>query len=57
MLKTLEQYDLVLFEYYLTDKAGHEQDPKIANRVLTTLDRFLTEILENIDEKDTFVLS
>lgn len=57
MLKALDKYDLVLFEYYLTDKAGHEQDPEMANRFLTVLDRFITEILENLDEKDTFVLS
>jgi hypothetical protein len=57
MLRALDQYDLVLFEYYLTDKAGHEQDPEMANRVLTILDRFIYEILENIDEKDTLILS
>lgn len=57
MLRALDQFDLVLFEYYLTDKAGHEQDPKMANRVLTILDRFIVEILNNLDEKDTFVLS
>lgn len=57
MLRALDQYDLVLFEYYLTDKAGHEQDPEMANRVLGILDRFTSEILENLDEHDTFVLS
>ncbi|MCG2587231.1 alkaline phosphatase family protein [Rhodohalobacter sulfatireducens] len=57
MLKALGQYDLVLFEYYLTDKAGHEQDPEIANRFLSVLDRFITEIIENLDENDTLVLS
>lgn len=56
MLKALKQYDLVLFEYYLTDKAGHEQDPEISNRVLSILDRFIIEILNNLDQKDTFVL-
>ena len=57
MLRALGEFDLVLFEYYLTDKAGHEQDPEMANRVLTILDRFITEIITNLDEKDTFVLS
>lgn len=55
MLRALKKYDLVLFEYYLTDKAGHEQDPKMAHRVLTILDRFISEILDNLDEKDTLV--
>jgi hypothetical protein len=57
MLKALGQYDLVLFEYYLTDKAGHEQDKEMADRVLTVLDRFINEILDNLDENDTLVLS
>ncbi|MDZ7717714.1 MAG: alkaline phosphatase family protein [Balneolaceae bacterium] len=57
MLKALDQYDLVLFEYYLTDKAGHEQDKEMADRVLNILDQFITEILENIDKDDTLVLS
>lgn len=56
MLRALEKYNLVLFEYYLTDKAGHEQEREMADRVLTILDRFITEILDNIDDKDTFVL-
>lgn len=57
MLRALDQYDLVLFEYYLTDKAGHEQEREMADRVLTILDRFIFEILNKLDEKHTFVLS
>ena len=56
VLKALQNYDLVLYEYYLTDKAGHEQSKKMADRILHILDRFISEILNNIDEKDTFLL-
>lgn len=56
VLKALQKYDLVLYEYYLTDKAGHEQSKKMADRVLQILDRFITEIIENLDKKDTFLL-
>lgn len=56
MLRALEKYDLVLFEYYLTDKAGHEQNREMADKVLKIIDRFITEILNNFDDKDTFVL-
>ncbi|WP_234567889.1 alkaline phosphatase family protein [Rhodohalobacter sp. 614A] len=57
MLKALDEYDLVLFEYYLTDKAGHEQDEEMANRVLKVLDRFIMNILNNLNKMDTLVLS
>lgn len=56
MLNALDQYDLVLFEYYLTDKAGHEQDREMADGVLNILDRFIVEILANLDKKHTLVL-
>lgn len=56
VLQALKNYDLVLYEYYLTDKAGHEQDRKMADQVLKNLDRFIIEILNHVDENDTFVL-
>lgn len=56
VLRALQIYDLVLYEYYLTDKAGHEQDRKMTDQVLNNLDRFITEILKNLDENDTLVL-
>lgn len=56
VLEALKRYDLVLYEYYLTDKAGHEQDPDMAQRVLETLDRYIMEILNKMNDKDTFVL-
>lgn len=57
VLSALQNYDLVLFEYYLTDKAGHKMEREIADRVLRVLDDFLTEILRNLSEKDTYVLT
>lgn len=56
VLKSLQKFDLVLYEYYLTDKAGHEQSHKMANRVLRILDRFMSHILNHMDAKDSFVL-
>lgn len=57
VLKALDGYDLVLYEYYLTDKAGHEQDPLMAKQVLTVLDRFLTAVVEGMKKEDTFLLT
>ena len=57
VLSSLLEYDLVLYEYYLTDKAGHEMDREKASKVLGVLDRFLVEIIENLKEGDTLVIS
>lgn len=56
-LNSLKNYDLVLYEYYLTDKAGHEMNREKADWVLTILDQFLTEIMEKMDDKDTLVIT
>src|SRR6056297_1203284 len=56
-LNSLKEYDLVLYEYYLTDKAGHEMRREKADKVLGVLDRFLVEIIENMKDGDTLVIS
>lgn len=39
-------YDLLLHEYYLTDKAGHSQDKKRANQFIHIYDRFLRHLIK-----------
>ena len=56
-IDSLKEYDLVLYEYYLTDKAGHEKNREKADQVLKNLDRFLEKIITSMDQKDTFVLT
>lgn len=51
------EYDLILYEYYLTDKAGHSQDPEKAHKVLSVYDRFLMSLIEDKKPEDTIVLS
>lgn len=48
--------DLVLYEYYLTDKAGHSMESKFAKQVLQVLDHFLINIIREMDENDTLVI-
>ena len=36
-----EQHDFTMFEYFLTDKAGHDQDRPMAEKILKTFDEFL----------------
>jgi len=38
-----------VFEYFLTDKAGHARDPKRAKGVLQTVDQFFGALLEALD--------
>lgn len=41
-----ERHAFTLFEYFLTDKAGHSQDPARAADVLQALDRFVGALLD-----------
>ncbi len=56
LLRQARNYDLLLHEYYLTDKAGHSRDPGKAGGVLATYDEFLMELISGKDLEDTIVL-
>lgn len=56
LINQLVYYDLILFEYYLTDKAGHSQDMEVANQYLKTYDRFLWHLLDSKPDQTTIVL-
>ena len=50
-------YNLLLHEYYLTDKAGHDQDPGRVDRILTSYNRFLNRVIRERPDNITLVLS
>jgi 2,3-bisphosphoglycerate-independent phosphoglycerate mutase len=50
------EHAFTLYEHYLTDRAGHEQDEEDARRVLTGLARFVRAVLEEVDLTRTTVL-
>lgn len=56
-LNAMKKYNFVLYEYYLTDKAGHSQDRKRADEVLNNLDQFLMEVINNLTENDTLLIT
>lgn len=56
VMESLRRYDLVLHEYYLTDKAGHNRNEEEVREVLRRYDRFLGTIMEELREGDTLVL-
>lgn len=51
-----EMHPFTLFEYYLTDKAGHSQDPGQASNILQSLDRLFAGLLDAIDPERTLLL-
>lgn len=57
LLAQSEQYDLLLHEYYLTDKAGHSQELEKASKYLDTYDRFLWHLIRQKPKYLTIVLS
>lgn len=52
-----QEYNFNLFEYFLTDYAGHSQDFDYALEVMTKLDGFIEGIISNMDfKKDLLIL-
>lgn len=56
ILEQSDKYDLLLHEYYLTDKAGHSQKPEKASHYLKTYDQFLWYLIRNKRREVTIVL-
>ena len=50
------QADLTLFEYWLTDVAGHHQDVQSARNILDALDRVLGSLAASDDGDDRLIL-
>lgn len=57
LLNVVPEYDLVLYEYYLTDKAGHNKSIEDARRVLQPLDEFLLHIIKHKRSEDVLVIT
>jgi 2,3-bisphosphoglycerate-independent phosphoglycerate mutase len=51
------KHDFVLFEYFLTDHAGHKQDMRNAVRILERLDGFLHGFRDAMDESTLLVMT
>jgi len=57
LIRVLEDYDLVLYEYYLTDKAGHSMNRNMSLNILEVLNRFIRHILRIKSKDDHLVIS
>ena len=49
-------YDLALFEYFITDKAGHEQSFEMAEMCISTLEDFLRGLTDEMDPAEELLL-
>lgn len=56
LLRIASNHSLTLFEYFLTDKAGHRQDSEKAEAVLRSFDRLLDELLREIDPDEVLLV-
>ncbi len=50
------RHPFTLFEYYLTDKAGHSQSMPVASKVLGSLDRLLGRLIDILPFERTLLL-
>jgi 2,3-bisphosphoglycerate-independent phosphoglycerate mutase len=57
LVSRLDHFDLLMFEYYLTDKAGHSMSREMSDTILQTLDRFISHILKIKNRNDHLVIS
>jgi 2,3-bisphosphoglycerate-independent phosphoglycerate mutase len=58
LAETSEKYDFILYEYFLTDKAGHSQEMSRASSEILKIDRFLDTLLSLINlNKHTVMLT
>jgi len=51
-----KEYDFSLFEYWLSDYAGHGQDMEAACALLTTFDQALGGLLDDWDDRNDLIL-
>ncbi len=57
ILKVGQTKDIVMYEYYLTDKAGHAMDHGMAGKVLGRIDQFLMAIADGMQPDDLLLIS
>jgi len=57
LLQAARTDDLVLYEFYLTDKAGHSMNTAYSDEIRDLLDPFLNYLTDSISDRDTLVIS
>jgi hypothetical protein len=57
IMKTYSDHDLVLFEYFLTDKMGHDQNWDLSKKVISTVEKFIEGLVDGMSEKDQIIIT
>ncbi len=56
LVKISHNYDLVIFEYFLSDKAGHSQSFEAAKFIIEILEKFIEGIYLSLRKEDTLII-
>lgn len=56
LISAADHYDLILYEYYLTDKAGHEKNAGNAEEALTRISKLLQALYTMVNQSKHTVL-
>ena len=54
--KNYLEHDLVLFEYFLTDKMGHDQNWETLQTITNTVEKFIEGVIDSMDEKKDLLI-
>jgi len=57
LLNISKEHDFTLFEYFLTDRAGHEMDAKALKEILGNLSAFVCELVDSVTENTLIILT
>ncbi len=57
LARLAREYDFTLFEYFLTDIAGHKKIPDLTARVLDEIDQLFAGVLDASDFSDTLFIT
>jgi hypothetical protein len=56
LVEIAHNYDFVIFEYFLSDKAGHSQSFEAARFIIETLEKFIKGIIDSLEKDDTLII-
>jgi hypothetical protein len=57
LARIAQENDFALFEYFLTDAAGHKSDMQLTAQVIAEVDEILRGVLDEIDPNETLLLT
>lgn len=57
LIKIAEENDLTLFEYFLTDRAGHKHEEETLGRILRELGAFICALSEKLPEEMSLIVT